>query len=79
MTEPAQLPARHVEVSRVQPEPAHQLVRCDAQAPRVRARDAAHAAQAAPVERAQLLQQLLSEAPALAPVKEESVYQFIIC
>ena len=34
MAEPAQLPARHVEVSRVQPEPAHQLVRCDAQAPR---------------------------------------------
>mmetsp|Transcript_20662 Transcript_20662/g.52465 ORF Transcript_20662/g.52465 Transcript_20662/m.52465 type:complete len:470 (+) Transcript_20662:298-1707(+) len=71
VSQPAQLPARDVEVDRVEPQLLHQLHRRDAVLPRVLPRDAAHGAQALRVEDAQPLQQLLGEAPALAAVEED--------
>ena len=61
VAKPTQLATRHVEVGRVEAEPAHKLLRRYVQRPHVRACDAAHAPQAARVQRAQLLQQHLGD------------------
>ena len=68
----------HVEVGRVEPKPARQVLGRDVVLPRVLARHAAHRARAARVQRAQLLLQRLGQAPALAPEEEDGQHDALV-